>query len=642
MTARPLPAAGSVRTDAPRSRWRSRRRLRRPAVLVCLVTFFLALAAGAASAHPLGSFTVNTASVLRVAPDRVRVDVVVDFAEIPATQLRPDVDEAGPAAWRDRECARVAGDLRVAVAGTPAQLAPTGGAVTFPPGQGGLSTMRLVCRYSTAITPGLLDAGGTDVVYALRAYTDRSGWRETIAVGDAATLVRSDVPDRSSSALLTAYPTDPLAGRSDVTRASLRARPGGPVAADAFPEVADDGAAGTVGEASSGGQSVSRPGNGGLTARFTGLVGPDSALTLGAAALALVVALGLGAAHAFAPGHGKTLMAAMIVGRRATGRQLAGMAGAVTLTHTLGVFLLAVTLSASAGLAPERLYPWLGAASGLLMIGLGLGLLRSRLGRGAPRLAGLLGPDHRGDDHTHGHSHGHHHRDHAHGHAHTHGADHDGGHPYGQHDHADDHTHDHGHGHHHHDHAYGRAHAHGDDHGGGHADGNHDHADDHGHGHGHEGDHAHDQVPGGGHAGHDRARGGEAHRHRHGGRWHSHAPLLAADGTPPRLRSLLLTGLAGGMVPTPSAVVVLLGAISVGRASFGVLLVIAYGLGMAATLVGVGYLLDRSLRPLLLRLRRRAPRLAASALAAGPVVSAVMVIGVGALLMLRAGMAPPA
>nr|WP_007520075.1 high frequency lysogenization protein HflD [Pseudofrankia saprophytica] len=571
-------------------------------MLVCLVALFLSLAAGVASAHPLGSFTVNTASVLRVAPDRVRVDVVVDFAEIPTTQLRPDVDAAGPAAWRDAECARITSDLRVAVAGAPARLSPTGGALTFPPGQGGLSTMRLVCRYSTATTRGLLDPGGTDVEYTLSAYTDRSGWRETIAAGDAATLVRGDVPDQSPSALLTAYPTDPLAGRSDVTHASLRARPGGPVATDAFPDVPDDGTAGPAGEASRGGQSVSRPGNGGLTARFTGLVGPDSALTVGAAAVALVVALGLGAAHAFAPGHGKTLMAAMIIGRRATRRQLAGMAGAVTLTHTVGVFVLALALSASAGLAPERLYPWLGAASGLLMIGLGLGLLRSRFGRGAPRLTGVLDLDHRGDDHPHGHDHGHaHDHDHAHSHSHSHTPDHGDG---------------HGHGHAH-DHAGTPGHSHSDaDAGdGGDAHGHHDHADGRGHDH--------------------------PHGHRHGGRWHSHAPLLAADGTPPRLRSLLLTGLAGGMVPTPSAVVVLLGAISLGRASFGVLLVIAYGLGMAFTLVGVGYLLDRSLRPLLLRLSRRAPRLAASALAAGPVVSALMVIGVGALLMLRAGMPSP-
>ena len=62
-------------------------------------------------------------------------------------------------------------------------------------------------------------------------------------------------------------------------------------------------------------------------------------------------------------------------------------------------------------------------------------------------------------------------------------------------------------------------------------------------------------------------------------------------------------GLAGGLVPSPSAVVVLLGGIALGQAWFGVALVLAYGLGMAATLTGVGLLLahlrtrmDRRLR----------------------------------------------
>ncbi|ONH23420.1 hypothetical protein [Pseudofrankia asymbiotica] len=252
------------RSNAPaRARRAWRRRL---AVVVGLVGFLLTLVAGTALAHPLGSFTVNTAGVLRVAPDRIRVDVVVDFAEIPTAQARPAVEAAGPAVWRNWECARIAGDVRLTVAGAPARLNATGGALTFPPGQAGLSTARLVCRYATAPTPGLLGAGGADIAYELRAYTGRAGWGETVAVGDAATIVRSDVPNRSASALLTAYPTDPLAGRSDVTHAALRARPGGPVAPDPFPDVPGDAgadAAGVPTAASADAQAVSRAGNGG-------------------------------------------------------------------------------------------------------------------------------------------------------------------------------------------------------------------------------------------------------------------------------------------------------------------------------------------------------------------------------------------
>lgn len=47
-------------------------------------------------------------------------------------------------------------------------------------------------------------------------------------------------------------------------------------------------------------------------------------------------------------------------------------------------------------------------------------------------------------------------------------------------------------------------------------------------------------------------------------------------------------GIAGGLVPTPSALVVLLGATALGRAWLGVVLVAVYGIGMAATLLAAG------------------------------------------------------
>ena len=62
---------------------------RRGAVLVALAAILLV--AGAA-AHPLGNFTVNTSSGLRVGPDRLAVDYVVDLAEIPSFQTRQEID----------------------------------------------------------------------------------------------------------------------------------------------------------------------------------------------------------------------------------------------------------------------------------------------------------------------------------------------------------------------------------------------------------------------------------------------------------------------------------------------------------------------------------------------------------------------
>ena len=54
---------------------------------------------------------------------------------------------------------------------------------------------------------------------------------------------------------------------------------------------------------------------------------------------------------------------------------------------------------------------------------------------------------------------------------------------------------------------------------------------------------------------------------------------------------LAAVGLVGGMVPSPSALLVLLGGIALGRAWFGAVLVLFYGIGMAAALVGTGLLL---------------------------------------------------
>src|SRR5205085_4377358 len=98
-------------------------------------------------------------------------------------------------------------------------------------------------------------------------------------------------------------------------------------------------------------------------------------------------------------------------------------------------------------------------------------------------------------------------------------------------------------------------------------------------------EHAHEHA-----AGHPHRHAGETHTH--GGRPHRHGPL--GDGQPVTWGSLLAMGFVGGFLPSPSAVVVLLGAIALGRTWFGLLLIAAYGLGMAGTLTGAGLLLQRA------------------------------------------------
>ncbi|GAB3950503.1 hypothetical protein GCM10027614_51040 [Micromonospora vulcania] len=90
-------------------------------------------------------------------------------------------------------------------------------------------------------------------------------------------------------------------------------------------------------------------------------------------------------------------------------------------------------------------------------------------------------------------------------------------------------------------------------------------------------------------------------------------------------------GVAGGLVPSPSALIVLLGAVALGRTWFGVLLVIAYGLGMAATLTAAGLLLVH----LHGRLAHRVGALSGRLAAATPAVTATLVLIVGVTLAAR-------
>ena len=110
----------------------------------------------------------------------------------------------------------------------------------------------------------------------------------------------------------------------------------------------------------------------------------DLAFLLTAALIAAV----LGGFHALEPGHGKTLVAAYLVGSRGTAGHAVLLGTVVTASHTISVYALGIiTLYASQWVVPEQLYPWLGMASGLLVAGLGLAtlhpaLLFSRFARG--------------------------------------------------------------------------------------------------------------------------------------------------------------------------------------------------------------------------------------------------------------------
>jgi ABC-type nickel/cobalt efflux system permease component RcnA len=143
-----------------------------------------------------------------------------------------------------------------------------------------------------------------------------------------------------------------------------------------------------------------------------------------------------------------------------------------------------------------------------------------------------------------------------------------------------------------------------------------------GHDHDHDHDHHHDQ----GHR-HDHEH---PHDHEHGHHGHSHGHLSRR----PQRLSLVGMGIAGGLVPSPSALIVLLGAVGLGRTAFGVLLVIAYGAGMAATLTAAGLVLVRVRDRWAARPRRTLARVAALA----PAGTALLVLCVGVGLAGRAAL----
>lgn len=297
-----------------------------------------------------------------------------------------------------------------------------------------------------------------------------------------------------------------------------------------------------------------------------------SRLTPGLMLFGLLIAFVFGAFHALSPGHGKAMVAAYLVGARGTIKHAAALGAIVTITHTAGVFLLGiVTLTLSQYIVPERLYPILGAVSGAAVFCVGLSLLIGRV-RG---IAGGHAHDH---DHDHDHSHGH-----DHGHVHTHDHDH-------VHTHDHDHSHDHGHGHDH----------------------------DHDHGHSHDHDHDHDHV--------------HSHDHDHG---HSHGPFSRPHSHdipegPITARSIIALGISGGIVPCPSALVVLLSAIALHRVAYGLALITAFSAGLAAVLIGIGIAVVSASH-----IFRRFP-VGMSAARVMPVFSAAVITCIGIVLIVRA------
>ena len=250
----------------------------------------------------------------------------------------------------------------------------------------------------------------------------------------------------------------------------------------------------------------------------------------------LGIAMLLGALHALTPGHGKTLVAAYMIGSRGRIRDAVTLGGVVTITHTGSVIAAGVVMLVfSRAFAPDRFLPWVDLAGSLSLIGLGSALRPSRVS--SARLSGRRARSHpsatpRIEEHEHEH----------------------------EHDHEHEHEHEH-------------------------EDGT---------------------------------------RHTHG--WfgsapHVHPPLATHD-----LRSLLVLGVGGGIVPCPDALAILLIAVAAGHIVTGIIIILGFSVGLAAVLMGLGIALTT------VRMARLAPGRLIGAFGISrwlPVASAVMIVAIG-------------
>ena len=502
---------------------------------VSLLTLVPTFARADTVASLLGNFTVNQYSGLELRVDRIDVRHVVVFGQLPALRELHLADADGDGvttqaerdAYAERLAQTIAAELRVTVDGVAVPLRAKRWTTSLPPELSGFS-LRVEVDFAGDLP---LASGNSSraLTFTNDNYAGRFGWREIVVQSSRSIAVfDTDAYSTSFTAGLTeTVPAMPATGPL-AERAIHLTFADGPIPQGAQPLGPRPGTAEPLArqdaDASAGSSSSWLARE---TRRIVDLVSARE-VPLHVSVLALLAAALLGALHAFSPGHGKTVVGAYLVGSRSTPADAAFLGLTVTITHTLGVFALGfATLAASSFIVPERLLPVLSFASGLIVLAIGAALLTRRW-RGALQTAAR--PRYRklvsGTGAAAAAS------------------------PWRA---AAGH------------HAQGLAFAHG-------------HAHAHAHGHLH-GDHED-----GGHV-HHRHHG--ALVHSHGGPVHSHLPP-GTSGERVTWRSLIALGVSGGLVPCPSAMVLLLAAIALNKTAYGLALVLAFSVGLAFTLTAVG------------------------------------------------------
>lgn len=361
-------------------------------------------------AHPMGNSSVNHYSRIELTANGVKIRYVLDLGEIPTAEMRQRWGEAtlerAPAEWGR--------GLKVEIGGRRVEPVLERSSAT------GRETVRVEMDFRVDSAPGTLRYEDTN-------YADRPGWKEIVAPGAG--------QDRTKE--LREYPPDAVAAPAQELAATVVWGP-----------------------------SESAPASTDYLSRLL----RQGELTWGMLLAGMAVAFGAGAVHALSPGHGKTIVAAYLVGTRGTPKHAIFLGGMVTFTHTISVFGLGLTtLFLSQYVLPEKIYPVLGAISGLSIVWIGGTLFIKRL-RAATGRAPV-----------------------------------------------------------HHHHEGGLVHDHGD------------------------------------------------------GHYHSHVPEGEVS-----MASLIALGASGGLVPCPSALVLLLTSVALGRVALGLTLLVAFSAGLALVLMAIG------------------------------------------------------
>ncbi len=497
---------------------------------VGLLVGLMPLLSSVAIAHPMGNFAICHYSHLVVTPSGTQIHYAIDLAEIPTVDemTRLDANHDGivtkseEAQYLSLKANELKSRLSMTAGVNPIDLKLVSSRIHRIPGAAGLQTLKIEMEL-TAETKSLAIG---QLQYADNNYSARTGWKEIVVSGSGgASISSSSVSAVDVSNGLTKYPTD--IPTPNVVTATYSQSVTGVGTVNSIPRkiskpLAEQGTTHTPQDA------------------FTQVIS-QKALSPAIIIIGLLTAFAFGAMHALSPGHGKAMVAAYLVGSKGTPKHAVVLGILVTVTHTMGVFLLGMsTLLASKYIVPEKLYPVLTVISGTAVCCVGLWSLKQRL---------------------FGASTSHHH--HYHDHDHSHDLEHD-------------HTHSHDFEH------------------------EHDHSHDDGH------DHGHSHGPG-----------------------HSHVP----EG-PITMRSLIALGISGGLIPCPSALVVLLAAVALHRIAYGMLLILMFSLGLASVLVAIGIVVVKARtwldsRPVRPQWQQRVFQFA-------PALSSVFVTLIGFALILQA------